>query len=69
MDDRLIALARSVITNVIAPLVGLGGIIYLLSNPDAPDRPTLVIACGALVGYPIAKIADRKRTEEEEPPR
>lgn len=65
MDERFIRLARSAITNVVAPLVGLGGLVFLLVTPDATERPTLVFACLALIGVPFAGLADRKRVEEE----
>lgn len=63
-DERFITGARRVLTEVVTPLVGLGGFIWLLSDRAAPDRPTLVLACLALIGYTVAGVADRTRTRE-----
>lgn len=66
MNDRFIRLLRSILINVVGPIVGLGGIVVTLVNPQAPEKPTLVLACLVLMGYPIAKLADLRHGEEED---
>jgi hypothetical protein len=57
---------RRVVLDLIAPIAGLTGLGWLISQPTQGERPTLVFACLALLGLPFARLADRLRRLEED---
>lgn len=55
---------RFLIQYIVIPLAGVVLAFFLAHQPG--ERPTLVVLAGAMMGYPLASLADRIRAKEKE---